>query len=319
MNSHLLREWISLMVEKIRTDKGGKGKFGDKFSLNKFKELDGIHIMLDYADSFLETLGTGSSRRAFLLSGKYVLKIALNEKGLAQNQAEMDVFTNPQSQAVVAKVYSFDPKYQWLISDLVKPITDVGEFQQLSGIEWREFCDQVNRGMKNKAVEPSDDAFVKSVVNTALKNNLLRGDIAQQDHSREASEDVLSHWGKTPGGRLVLLDYGFTHEVWASHYSKPEMPKAQDAGHNDKTVTAGGGHVAGGNTKRGVDSPPVKPDTKHAPGGTLISPLDKTANAKGAKNNADPSMTKTAAPQKRQKPAEDDAEKTKRPGKFDTR
>jgi hypothetical protein len=305
------------MVEKIRTDKGGKGKFGDKFNLNKFKELDGIHIMLDYAQSFLETLGTGSSRRAFLLSGKYVLKIALNEKGLAQNQAEMDVFTNPQSQAVVAKVYGFDPKYQWLVADLVKPITNVDEFEQLSGIDWRSFCDQVNRGMKNKAVEPSDDKFVKSVVNTALKNNLLRGDIAQQDHGHAPSEDVLSHWGKTPGGRLVLLDYGFTHEVWASHYSKNQMPKANDAGHDDKTVTGNGGQQNG--TKKGVGSPVKQPNTKHAPGGTLISPLDKTANDKGAKNNADPSATKTVAPGKHQKPAEDNDEKTKRPGKFGTK
>lgn len=314
MNSRLLREWITLMVEKIRTDKGGKGKFGDKFNLNKFKELDGIHIMLDYASSFLETLGTGSSRRAFLLSGKYVLKVALNEKGLAQNQAEVDVYTNPQSQAVVAKVYSFDPKYQWLISDLVKPITDVSEFEQLSGIDWRSFCDKVNRGMKNKAVEPDDPAFVKSVVNTALKNNLLRGDIAQQDHGHDPSQDVLSHWGKTPDGRLVLLDYGFTHEVWASHYSKPALPQGNDAGHDDKTVTGAGALPKG--TKKGVGSPQAKPPSKHAAGGTLISPLDKT---KGAAKNADDTETKTVAPQKRQKPADDDAEKTKRPGKFDTR
>jgi len=313
MSSHLLREWITLMVEKIRTEKGGKGKFGDKFNLNKFKSLDSIHIMLDYAGSFLETLGVGSSRKAFLLSGKYVLKVALNEKGIAQNQAEMDVYTNPQSQQVVAKVYSYDPKFQWLVSDLVKPLTDVNEFEQLSGTDWRSFCDAVNRGMKNKASEPNDPKFVKSVVDTALKNNMMRGDIAQQDHSRAPSEDVLGHWGKTPDGRLVLLDYGFTHEVWAAHYSKSsQQPKAKTAGVGalDKTVTAPGGR----------QRPPTKPglgsEPKHAPGGTLVSPYDKTAKVQQPQDDA--SVTKTVGP-KKQKPAEDDAEKTKRPGKFDTR
>lgn len=303
MHASLLREWISLIVEKIRTDKGGKGKFGDKFNLNKFKTLDGIHIMLEYAGSFLELLGEGSSRKAFLLSGKYVLKIALNEKGIAQNQAELDVFTNPQSQQVVAKVYAYDPKYQWLISDLVKPIDNVEEFQQLSGTDWRTFCDDVNRGMRNQSVEPNDSKFVKAVVNTALKNNMLRGDIVQQNHSISPTDDVLGHWGKTPNGRLVLLDYGFTHEVWAAHYSKnTEIPQAKEPPELAKTATAPGGRHSPG-TKKGLGS-----EKKHAPGGTLVSPLDKTAPKQ---------KSSTAKPPSNQKePKEPDDEKTKRPGKF---
>lgn len=300
MKTDLLREWISLMIEKIRTKKGEKSVFGDKFNLNKFKTLDSIHIMLEYADKFLSVMGQGSSRKAYLLSGKYVLKVALNEKGISQNQAELDVFTNPQSQSVVAKVYSYDPKFQWLISDLVKPITNVDEFEQLSGIDWRSFCDMVNNGIYNKNVKPKDPSFVKAVVNTALKNNMLRGDIVQQDHSRAPNEDVLGHWGKTPDGRLVLLDYGFTHEVWAAHY--------------DTQKAAGGGATAGRTAKPDLSRTQTKTDAKtlkklppkYATGGTLVSPYARTEPAKDVQG----SKTRTAEPDK--KPDPKNAQKTKR-------
>ena len=30
---------------------------------------------------------------------------------------------------------------------------------------------------------------------------------------------VYDHWGKTADGRVVLLDYGLTDEIWNSHYT----------------------------------------------------------------------------------------------------
>ena len=33
----------------------------------------------------------------------------------------------------------------------------------------------------------------------------------------------IDHWGKTPDGRCVLLDYGFTQDVFKSHYSDDDV------------------------------------------------------------------------------------------------
>jgi len=125
----------------------------------------------------------------------------------------------------------------------------VDEFEQLAGIGWKEFCGYVNAGIKEKHVDPSAPPFARAVVHTALDNNLLRGDLAQQDFTRDPKNDSLPHWGKTPDGRVVLLDYGFTGEVWRSHYSSSSSPaQTRTAGApvdaNAKTQRAGRGDTS---------------------------------------------------------------------------
>lgn len=219
MSAQLLREYLSLVMEKIRSSRNTRGNFGEKFNLRKFKSLDDYAIMVTYANHFLQVLGEGSSRRAWVLNSKYALKIAINPKGLAQNRAEMDVFTNPKSQSIVAKVYSADPKFSWLISDLVKPLEAVDEFEELTSVKWYPFIDLLDNGaITNKRDLKNLPPFTKAVIETARANDLMKGDITD-----------LGHWGKTPDGRCVLLDYGFTREVYASHYSsKRAAPKSSD-------------------------------------------------------------------------------------------
>lgn len=219
MSERLLHEYLTLIIEKIKSKRGMKGPLGDHFDLNRFKKLDDLQPMLVYAGHFLDKLGEGSSRAAFLLSGKYVLKIALNKKGLAQNNAELEVFTNPKSKSIVAKIYASNDQQQWLIADLVKPVASVEEFEQMCGVSWTVFSSQIVKGLKEKDVPHEASKFVKTVLATALENNLLPGDLAQ---TRSDSKNALGHWGKTPDGRLVLLDYGFTEKVASDHYMKPQ-------------------------------------------------------------------------------------------------
>lgn len=229
MSVGLLREYVALVMEKIRTKKGQKGLMGEKFDLKRFKSLPDERAMLAYASKFLDKLGQGSSRAAFLLSGKYALKIALNDKGLAQNDAELEVFTNPKSKPIVAKVYGADENNRWLISDLVRPLKTPDEFASLTGTDWDDFVETINdhlgkEGHSNMAA----DEFTSTVIVNAKNNALKVGDIEE-----------LSHWGKTPDGRAVLLDYGFTESVWQQHYRSNKVPQAKSAGPEDKTAAPG--------------------------------------------------------------------------------
>jgi len=218
--------------------------------------------MVQYAVEFLETLGKGSSRRAFLLSSKYALKIAINEKGIAQNEAELDVFTNPKSRAIVAKVYDADQEgNKWLISDLVKPLDSEEEFEQLTGVKWYLFSEQIRSHMQNRGADAQKlNPWVQAVIATARQNNLMHGDLRE-----------LSHWGKTPDGRCVLLDYGFNESVFQSHYSKTPKPQ-------DKTATSDSGRppmTAGPNPTK--TSWPHKPKPKeHIEGGFPEDDEEKT-------------------------------------------
>ncbi len=250
VTTRLLQDYVRLMIEAIRTKKGVKSKMGEKFSLQKFKSLPNSEIMIQYANQYLDKLGEGSSRIAFLLSSKYVLKVALNKKGLAQNKAELEVFTNPTSKNVVAKIYGSDDASQWVIADLVRPVKSPEEFEQLSGQDWEDFVKYVGPAIKEPERVPDSHKWLKAVAITARENNLLRGDLEEIDH-----------WGRTPDGRCVLLDYGFTHEVWASHYSQktPDQLKSVDktAAGGDHTGTGGRG-LAGAKTSGQKSTPGQK-------------------------------------------------------------
>ena len=230
MRNDVLSEYLSLVVERIRSQRGVKGLTGDRFDMKRFKSLPGTDTMIYYADKFLQKLGKGSSRIAFLMSGKYALKIALNQKGLSQNEAELDVCTNPASKAVVAKIYDFDDKHRWLISDLVREISNEAEFKSLTGVRWtEEFCVWMSHGIRMKKIPenlPDDMEIVRSTIKMAIANNLLPGDITK-----------LEHWGKTADGRVVLLDYGFTEDVYQSHYRKDKPANNWPAGHDTEATT----------------------------------------------------------------------------------
>ena len=225
MQSKILKEYVSLMIEKIRSKQKYKTKFGGTtFDLKTFKTLPSESIMIAYAMNYLEPLGQGSSRIAFVLSSKKVLKIARNEKGIAQNQAEQHVYTDPATKDVAAMMYDADDQGKWIICDLVRPITSTHEFKKLTGVDWQEFIEDLTMTVSAFArkqgmqLRNSAHEFTKKVFNMAEKgsNKLKLGDLT-----------VLDHWGKTPDGRVVILDYGFTEGVADKHYSKSQ-PKQND-------------------------------------------------------------------------------------------
>jgi hypothetical protein len=228
-STQLLRSYVSLLVEKVRSKKGtSKGAWGDRFSMQKFKSLGSSQEMLEYADNFLDRMGQGSARAAYVYSSRFALKVALNDKGTAQNQAEVDVYTNPQTKHVVTGIHGSDPEYRWIISDLVEPMRSAQEFEQLTGIKWTRYMEYITNAIKHGTNDPGAPPFVKSVIQTIRSNSLGRGDLA--------SDDSYEHYGKTPDGRVVILDYGFTREVFDKHYStSSEKTKAENPKTAQKT------------------------------------------------------------------------------------
>lgn len=276
MGANLLHEYVSLMIESIRSKKGVNSKMGSRFDLKKFKSLDNIHMMLNYAEQFLDPLGEGSSREAFALTSRHVLKVALNEKGLAQNQAELDVFTNPKTKGVVAQIYQSDDQDRWLIVDLVKPVKQEDEFAQLTGTDWASFRATLKKGLKGEEVWP--DKFTQAALNVAKANNLMFGDLGEMDH-----------WGKTSDGRVVLLDYGFTRGVRDAHYNDGKKPEKTSAGPKN------GGDLDWGDVQADLDHPKTKSPGRGTPTDkddvkTAAPPNRK--KAVGAEDDVDPDRTR---------------------------
>jgi len=202
----MLRTYVKLIVERV------KSTGNEPFSFQKFKKVEKFDPMLKYADLHLDDIGEGSSRKVYVFTGNKVLKVATNPKGLAQNEQEVDVFTNPKTKPLIARIYDYDPEYAWIVSELTRPIDSEDEADDLVGGDFELFAEDAATGDFEEIDEFYDDPKVKQLARAihavASSNNLKSGDIGKSDS-----------WGKTPDGRLVLIDYGYSDSVHDEHYA----------------------------------------------------------------------------------------------------
>jgi hypothetical protein len=106
----------------------------DKKEEEDFAYAQKEHPEIAYAKQHLPLLGKGSSRITFALNSSKVLKIAMNTAGIAQNEAELDVFTHNQDNALVTKIFDYAPDLKWIISEIVKEFDSEQEFEKFSHV-----------------------------------------------------------------------------------------------------------------------------------------------------------------------------------------
>jgi tRNA A-37 threonylcarbamoyl transferase component Bud32 len=183
--------------------------------IEQWKQLPPIKQLLFLRNNAEELeVGKGSSRIVYLINNKTVLKLARNEKGLTQNQAEVDAFRDPLSKGLVTKIFDYSPDYRWLISELARPIKNYREFGSILGSDAEDFFYEFKSRMEDhyeneNSVDTNQvqNPLMGALLDFCIKKDLLPGDIIKPDS-----------WGKTADGRLVLLDYGFTFDTYTKHY-----------------------------------------------------------------------------------------------------
>lgn len=204
----LIREYV--LLERLRSK---------QFNLRDFKSLHKQVHCINYAMNTLKELGEGSSRKTFILSSNYVLKVAYT-RDLSQNKAEVDAYTHPQTRDVFAKIYDFDENYYWLISEIVRPLQSEDEFYKLTGLKLEDsYKPFVMISQKTKvpgiitiikdfihddeqlpsSFTEQQKQFVISLINVFKTMRLDYGELR-----------YIGHWGKTKDGRVVILDYGIS-------------------------------------------------------------------------------------------------------------
>lgn len=229
-------------------------EFKSTFRWDKFKQQEGVIEQLTYAKTNLPMLGFGSSRVGFALPNtKYVLKVARSAKGIAQNKNEVEVFTSPVNSKIIAKVFDSASDYSWIVAETVKEFPDNesgrSQFLDHTGLSFSitekiigligdykgAWKDNLGKAFaRNSQVFPMiekkyvPNPFFAAVESLMVQKGLSAGDLTK-----------VEHWGKTADGRVVLLDYGLTREIWKNHYAKPEPQKAQPqaaANNDERTV-----------------------------------------------------------------------------------
>lgn len=219
------------------------------FNFNTFKELDKNRkgSAYKYARTNLKLVGYGSSRDAYLLTPKSVLKIATGDGGSAQNYSELRAYTNPQidGDLLFAKILDYDTEHgsndvHWLVSELVRPIKNYFDFRAVARFDF-DFVMQMTSDVSpeqyfearfKELKEPWCDytlSDLKKVKSSPFFNELLKavdlevltsGDLKRYDQ-----------WGKTADGRIVVLDYGLTRSIYKKFFQNKKDSFATDTEH----------------------------------------------------------------------------------------
>ena len=133
-------------------------------------------------------IGSGSSRDVFDLDNGYVLKVAKNRAGIAQNESEYNISYFDNS-GLFAKVIEVSNNFKFLImekADKVYYMSDVLEYFKVRS--------------KRQLLK------LKELQDIRRNYNLVLGDLQRK-----------SSWGMI-NGKPIIIDYGFTREVKSKYY-----------------------------------------------------------------------------------------------------
>lgn len=231
MTKNFLKEYVEECITEVLRN----------FDLNFFKNLKGNLQKIDYAQKILPFIGAGSARIVFAVSGDKVLKVAKNKKGLAQNNAEIEMFLEMDAAGfgnVLTKIYDYDKSGAWVLSEIASPLrdmsSDMSKFTRYVGVPFslyrqiifnmddagvRSAVSQVELAYDEGTPEaflldeiilrPKEFHFIYGVAHAINNLDLMYGDLLRP-----------GQYGRTTDGRIVLLDYGFTEIVHLMHYKQ---------------------------------------------------------------------------------------------------
>lgn len=203
-----------------------------EFNLQTLSSIKSFAGKLKYCKQMLgPTFGSGSSRVIFEIDDNKVLKLAKNQKGLAQNEFEDDT---SRYSSVVVKVFDCADDYSWLVEENCIPAKEK-DFEQIIGIPFETYCDLVrwnynSYSYRNRHVplytmsaweaqklteqlyEQDEYNFVNQVMSLMGDYQLPCGDL-----TRISTYGMVNRDG-TP--EIILLDSGLSEEILNTYYRR---------------------------------------------------------------------------------------------------
>lgn len=223
------------------------------FDMDEFKSLRKFSDRVNYCRARLKYLGRGSSRMVYEIDDEKVLKLAYNNKGLAQNEAEADPMLRGYN-GIFAKVFDVHPKYHWIEMEKAVPAT-VEDFDRIYGGEDGLFSDFFREWEYDLEEDFTQGGVFKDWLHSYIFhlfldiNGSARGDAWDEIYKEFEStpeynrslfrglKDYMNDWGLHAYGdlqkinsygvvkrngveKIVLIDYGLNNDVYDTYYAK---------------------------------------------------------------------------------------------------
>ncbi len=197
-----------------------------EFSMETLKQLPSYKKRVDYVQSLLPRISSGSSRVVFKIDDEKVLKVAKNKKGLAQNEAESDGFLNKH--AICAKTFDSDDNGLFIEMEFARKVTEK-DFIRLSGLTLKQLCNVLivedkrrnpRKGQYYSTSKEDQELTQRLWDESEFFQNLMEL-VSNYGYPIPGDFCRLSSWGKVireGSESLVLIDFGLTKEVLETHY-----------------------------------------------------------------------------------------------------
>lgn len=193
------------------------------YSLAIGKEIKSILKEIEQADTYKEKIklaeknfkhiSSGSSRIVYKTKDNTIIKLAKNDKGIAQNKAE----SNPEMKSkYLNKIIKYADNYSWLETYYLDKIIEK-DFEDMTKVNFKDFGAAIKYGLKEVSgntdkskpknfdkVEKSD--IYKEMLRIGKKFKLMPGDLSR-----------ISSWG-TKDNKPVLIDAGLTKKIFEKFY-----------------------------------------------------------------------------------------------------
>lgn len=201
-------------------------EYPTNFDLSEFSKLTSFNKRIQYCQERLKRISSGSSRIVYMVDDTKVLKIARNEKGLAQNEIEASYSNYYDLKEITAEVFAYDQKDLWIEMELARKVTP-NNFLQVIGFSFEDYCRLINddyykanqsaRGFRLQPVSTKlkaqmvENEFIQEIL------NFMRGyDIPVGDLMKMNSYGLVKRNGQDD---IVMIDYGLNSSVWDDYYS----------------------------------------------------------------------------------------------------
>lgn len=202
-------------TKKLTKVMKGMENFSDgDYHLSTYKQMDAeIGILLDGIKA--KYINQGSSRATYRLNKDYVIKVAMNNIGVAQNLNEAAYFKLKNS--VFNKNVSSSKKGYWIIAEYAAPVTNK-KIMELFGCTKGQLDSMISHALTNCKFR---NKTVKELYETKYCNHKFFKDLRKLPQMGLITDDISAFYSQNYGiskKGLVVLDGGLTAETARLYY-----------------------------------------------------------------------------------------------------
>lgn len=192
----------------------------DEFSFETLKLLPSFNRRLTYCKEHLgPNIGQGSSRIVFQLTDEICLKLAKNEKGIAQNELEFRNSEDYYIDNLFPKVFdeSDSENYLFLVSEYVLPAkkSDFNIVENISFNDFETILTQLRRGIR--LTQEENNIYDESDLVRGIYDYAINYDVPIVELTRIQNYGLVYRDNQAT---IVLLDSGFNDDIYQQHYSR---------------------------------------------------------------------------------------------------